>query len=69
MRIALEDLHLEQLVVFYPGNMTYELATKARVVPIDVLVSGSMKTVFPKRALSRHPDAPLGRDRKVDTSK
>lgn len=55
MRIAVEDLHLEQLVVFYPGTITYELAPKARAVPINVLVSGSMKTVFPKRALSRAP--------------
>lgn len=53
MRIALDDLRLEQLVVFYPGTMTYELGPKARAVPIDVLVSGSMKTVFPKRASSR----------------
>jgi len=53
MRIALDDLHLEQLVVFYPGAMTYELGPKVRAVPIDVLVSGNMKTVFPKRAVPR----------------
>lgn len=53
MRIALHDLRLEQLVVFYPGTMTYELGPKARAVPIDALVSGSMKTVFPKRFITR----------------
>lgn len=53
MRIALDDLHLEQLVVFYPGTMTYELGPKVSAIPIDALVSGSMKSVFPKRASSR----------------
>lgn len=53
MRIALNDLHLEQLVVFYPGTMIYELGPQVRAMPIDVLASGSMKTVFPKRASSR----------------
>lgn len=53
MRIALDDLRLEQLVVFYPGTRTYELGPKTRAIPIDALVSGNMKTVFPKRASSR----------------
>lgn len=53
MRIALDDLGLEQLVVFYPGSLTYELGPKTRAVPVDVLASGSMKTLFPKRATQR----------------
>jgi predicted AAA+ superfamily ATPase len=33
MRIALEDLHLDQLVVIYPGDKPYSLAAKVAVVP------------------------------------
>ena len=61
MRIALDDLHLEQLVVFYPGTMTYELGPKVSAIPIDALVSGSMKSVFPKRASSRTPRRSAGK--------
>jgi predicted AAA+ superfamily ATPase len=52
MRIAMTDLRLEQLIVFYPGTVAYELAPQVKVVPINALVSGSMKTLFPKRASS-----------------
>jgi len=33
MRIALEDLRLEQLIVIYPGNKPYSLAANVKVVP------------------------------------
>jgi hypothetical protein len=33
MRIALEDLRLDQLIIIYPGNKPYSLATKVEVVP------------------------------------
>ncbi len=35
MRIALEDLNPEQLVVLYPGPKAYTLAERVRVVPIN----------------------------------
>ena len=35
MRIALEDLKLEQLVVLYPGPKEYALAERVRVVPLS----------------------------------
>ena len=53
MRIAMTDLRLEQLVVFYPGTMAYELGPQTTVVPINAIISGNMKTLFPKRATSR----------------
>jgi len=53
MRIAMNDLRLEQLIVFYPGTMAYELGPQVRVVPISAIISGNMKTLFPKRASSR----------------
>lgn len=53
MRIALNDLRLEQLIVLYPGTLAYELGPQVRVVPIGSIVSGNMKSLFPKRASSR----------------
>ena len=53
MRVAMNDLRLEQLIVFYPGTMEYELGPQVRVVPIGAIISGNMKTLFPKRASSR----------------
>ena len=51
MRIALDDLKLEQLVVLYPGKTHYPLAEKVRVVPLSVLGEGDTGTIFP------HPGA------------
>ena len=53
MRIALNDLRLEQMIVLYPGTLAYELGPQVRVVPIGSVASGSMETLFPKRASSR----------------
>ena len=33
MRIALDDLHLDRLIVIYPGNKSYPLAANVEVVP------------------------------------
>jgi predicted AAA+ superfamily ATPase len=33
MRIALDDLHLDRLIVIYPGNKSYPLAAHVEVVP------------------------------------
>jgi predicted AAA+ superfamily ATPase len=53
MRIALNDLRLEQMIVLYPGPLAYELGPQVRVVPIASVASGSMQTLFPKRTASR----------------
>jgi predicted AAA+ superfamily ATPase len=47
MRIAMEDLGLEQIVVLYPGDQEYELGENVRVVPLSFLPSG-YKSLFPR---------------------
>jgi uncharacterized protein len=49
MRIAHADLHLDQLTVVYPGKQTYELDSRTRVIPMEVALSGDMKSFMPKR--------------------
>jgi hypothetical protein len=39
MRIALADLHLDQLIVIYPGNKPYPLAANVTVVPAATVAS------------------------------
>ena len=46
MRIALEDLDLEQLVVLYPGPKAYPLAERVRVVPITRLAESDARDLF-----------------------
>ncbi len=57
MRIALEDLKLEQLVVLYPGPKEYALAERVRVVPLAKVAQSSADELFPRqrrvRALRR----------------
>ncbi len=38
MRIAMNDLKLERLVVVYPGARQYALASRAEAMPLDELV-------------------------------
>ena len=51
MRIALEDLKLDPLVVVYPGLRRYTLADRVDVVPLIELVAGEGDTesIFKKR--------------------
>jgi len=49
MRIALEDLKLEQLVVLYPGPKEYRLADLVRVVPLTKVASGGADELFPRQ--------------------
>lgn len=49
MRIALEDLKLEHLAVLYPGTQRYSLSDQVTVVPLAVLASGGMDSLFPRR--------------------
>ena len=39
MRIALDDLRLDQLIVIYPGNKPYALAANVEVVPASTVAS------------------------------
>ncbi len=51
MRIALEDLKLDRLVVVYPGDRRYTLADRADVIPLIELVAGEADAegLFKKR--------------------
>ena len=53
MRIALEDLKLEQLVVLYPGPKEYALAERIRVVPLVKAVEGGAHELFPRPRKAR----------------
>ena len=48
MRIALEDLKLEQLVVLYPGRKEYALDERVRVVPLAKVAESSVNELFPR---------------------
>jgi len=45
MRVAMEDLHLEGLTVFYPGDLRYELAERVTVVPLAEIATGKIDGV------------------------
>jgi predicted AAA+ superfamily ATPase len=51
MRIALEDLKLDRLIVVYPGDLRYPLAERVEVIPLGELVGqpGAAEEVFKKR--------------------
>jgi hypothetical protein len=53
MRIALEDLKLEQLVVLYPGPKEYSLAERVRVVPLAKLAERGAYELFPRPRTAR----------------
>ena len=48
MRIALEDLSLERLIVLYPGNRRYPLADRVEAVPLSQLAEADWRSLFPK---------------------
>jgi predicted AAA+ superfamily ATPase len=48
MRIALEDLKLEQLVVLYPGSEEYVLSEQVRAVPLAAVAGAELDGLFPK---------------------
>jgi predicted AAA+ superfamily ATPase len=48
MRIALEDLRLERLVVLYPGTRRYALDERVEAVPITMLAEADWRSLFPK---------------------
>jgi len=46
MRIAMEDLNLKRLTVFYPGDQRYELAKRVAVVPLTEIATGKIDLVI-----------------------
>jgi predicted AAA+ superfamily ATPase len=55
MRIALADLHLDRLLVLYPGSARYRLAERAVVMPVTDLVEGRIDTQWGRRVVGRRP--------------
>lgn len=53
MRIALDDLKLEQLVVLYPGKTPYTLEKRVTVMPLSILGKGDVGAMFPRRGVRR----------------
>ena len=49
MRIAIEDLRLDQLTVLYPGDRQYDLSEKVTVVPVTALATVDAKVLWPRR--------------------
>jgi predicted AAA+ superfamily ATPase len=43
MRIAMDDLGLDQLTVVYPGDMQYDLSDRVTVVPLSEIVTGKFR--------------------------
>ena len=48
MRIALEDLALDHLVIIYPGARAYRLAERVVVMPLSALAAGSSAILAPE---------------------
>jgi predicted AAA+ superfamily ATPase len=49
MRIAIEDLRLDQLTVLYPGERQYALSEKVTVVPVTALATLNPEVLWPRR--------------------
>jgi len=47
MRIALEDLGLDHLVVIYPGTRAYPLSDRVTVLPLTHLATGGAAVLTP----------------------
>jgi hypothetical protein len=48
MRIAREELDLEQIAVVYPGKKRYAMGDGISAVPLNAVVEG-MKGLFPRK--------------------
>lgn len=53
MRIALNDLRLEQLIVLYPGSRRYPLADRVTVVPLSDLAGYSWRQLLALKGKAR----------------
>jgi hypothetical protein len=53
MRIALDNLRLDHLVIVYPGSREYDLADGVRVVPLVALAMGDPEVLVRARSRTR----------------
>lgn len=58
MRIAREDLGLDALIVFYPGDREYELAGDVAVIPVARLAEPGFRLPLPSPHGQRHERRP-----------
>jgi predicted AAA+ superfamily ATPase len=57
MRIALDDLRLEHLIVLYPGMRRYPLSTRVTAVPLAEFAASSWEALLPRRRRLRREGA------------
>lgn len=57
MRIALDDLRLEHLIVLYPGMRRYPLSTRVTAVPLAEFAASSLEALLPRRRRLRREGA------------
>lgn len=57
MRIALDDLRLEHLIVLYPGMRRYPLSTRVTAVPLAEFAASSWEALLPRRRRLRRAGA------------
>lgn len=57
MRIALDDLRLEHLIVLYPGMRQYPLSTRVTAVPLAEFAASSWEALLPRRRRLRRAGA------------
>lgn len=57
MRIALDDLRLEHLIVLYPGMRRYPLSTRVTAVPLAEFAASSLEALLPRRRRLRRAGA------------
>ena len=48
MKIALQDLQLERILVIYPGTRRYEIADRMEAVPFEEVVRGDARSILYK---------------------
>ena len=53
MRIAMDDLGLDQMIVLYPGSQRYSLGNRIDVVPLEALAEATAEDLFPQRRRGR----------------
>jgi hypothetical protein len=49
MRVALDDLRLDRLLVMYPGDKPYELAERVEVMPLAALATADPRSIVRRR--------------------
>jgi predicted AAA+ superfamily ATPase len=57
MRIALDDLRLEHLIVLYPGMRRYPLSARVTAIPLAEFAASSLEALLPRRRRLRREGA------------